>query len=242
MEKQILNLPARDLPIKPLTAEEIQESAKSRVTLIDKEFSDGFNFIKDHSKSVTFFGSARFKEDNKYYKQTRSLAGRIVKELGYSVLTGGGPGIMEAANRGAFEAGGKSLGLTIEIPEGQVTNPYLTEHLDFYYFFSRKVSMSFSAEAYIFCPGGFGTMDELFEILTLVQTHKIKNVPIILLGSDFWMKWNDFMIENSMNLGLVDKADMNLYTITDSEEDIIEIIKSVPVKNGEKFHYPLAEA
>ena len=241
MEKQILNLPARDLPIKPLTAEEIQESAKQRVSLIDKEFSDGFNFIKDFPKSVTFFGSARLKEDNIYYKKAQSISDRIAKELGYSVFTGGGPGIMEAANRGAHDAGADSLGLTIQIPEGQVTNPYINKHHEFYYFFSRKVCLSFSAEAFLFFPGGFGTLDELFEILTLVQTHKIARVPVILVGREFWTALNDFIINNSLKLGLVDQSDINLYTITDSEEDILEIIKTVPVVNGVRFSPPVIQ-
>jgi len=116
----------------------------------------------------------------------------VVKELSYPIFTGGGPGIMEGANRGALEAGGKSFGLTIELPHEQSTNPYLTKHLDFYYFFSRKVCMTFSAEAFIFFPGGVGTLDEFFEILTLVQTGKIEKLPIVLVGVEFWSKLDEF--------------------------------------------------
>ncbi len=235
--KQILNIPAKYLPIIPLTTKEIHEAAKARVSLIAKEFSKGFNFLSKYPQSVTFFGGSRFTEDSHYYTQARSLASRIVKDLHYSVYTGGGPGIMEAANRGAFEAGGESLGLTIEIPTHQATNPYLTDHLDLYYFFSRKVCMSFSAEAYLFFPGGIGTLDEFFEILTLVQTHKIERMPIILVGSDFWNGVDIFIKKELLERKTIDTEDTELYTISDNEDKIIELIRNAPVRNGLKFSY-----
>lgn len=220
-----------------LTKEEILEAAKSRVSLITKEFQDGFNFISNYPKSVTIFGSTRVDENNKYYKQAQSIAGKIVKDLGYAIFTGGGPGIMEAANRGAFEAKGNSLGLGIKLPYEQELNPYLTARSNFYYFFSRKVCLSFSAEAYIFLPGGFGTLDEFFEILTLVQTKKIEKVPIVLLGSDFWSKFDEIIKKEMINREFVDEEDTWLYVITDDEEDIIDIIKRAPIKNGIKFNH-----
>ncbi|MEI6843069.1 MAG: TIGR00730 family Rossman fold protein [bacterium] len=241
MSKKIVNLPAKHLNIKPLTREEMHNAAHERVALITKEFMDGFEFIRHYPKSVTFFGGARFTEDNPYYIKARSLSERIAKDLGYSVFTGGGPGIMEAANRGAFESGGQSLGLTIELPEEQATNPYLNRHLGFYYFFSRKVCMSFSAEAYIFLPGGFGTMDEFFEIITLIQTHKIERVPMILVGSDFWNKIDELFRAEFVSRKMVDADDLNLYTICDSEDEIIEIIKNSPVRNGLKFEGPIVK-
>jgi uncharacterized protein (TIGR00730 family) len=142
---------------------------------------------------------------------------------------------MEGANRGAFEAGGESIGLTIELPNHQVQNAYLTHNLDFYYFFSRKVCLSFSAEAYIFFPGGYGTLDEFFEIITLIQTGKIIKMPIILVGSDFWNRIDDLIKNTLFKLGTVDKNDLTLYKISDNEDEIIEIIRKTPVRETVKF-------
>jgi uncharacterized protein (TIGR00730 family) len=220
---------------KPMTLLEISESAQKRVALISEEFSDGFDFINNYPRSVTFFGSARTKEDSPYYTKARELAGRIVKELHYSVLTGGGPGIMEAANRGAFEAGGNSLGLTIELPREQIANKYLTDSEDFHYFFSRKVCLSFSAEAYLFFPGGFGTLDEFLEILTLVQTAKIPRAPIILVGKDYWEPLQNFFKEVLLEHKTVDDEEMYFYTITDDDDLILKLIKEAPVRFGLKY-------
>ncbi|MBA3732760.1 TIGR00730 family Rossman fold protein [Patescibacteria group bacterium] len=236
-KKIILNIPDKHLPIKPLTKQELHDTAVDRVSLIAKEFTNGFNFLRDYPKSVTIFGGSRVNESDPNYIKARSLTSRIARELKYSVFTGGGPGIMEAANRGAFEAGGKSLGLTIELSKHQVQNQYLTNHLNFYYFFSRKVCMSFSAEAYIFFPGGFGTLDEFFEIVTLVQTSKIEKVPIILVGSEFWNSLDEFMKKEMLNRGTIDNYDLSLYRISDDEDEIIEIIKSAPFRNGIKFNH-----
>lgn len=225
----------KDRKYRLLTKQEIHETARERVHLIAKEFTDGFEFISRYPKSVTVFGGLHVAEDSPYYVKARSLAYKIVNELKYAVFTGGGPGIMEAANRGAFEAGGESLGLSIEIEPKQEQNPYLTDSIDFFYFFSRKVSMSFSAEAYIFFPGGFGTMDEFFEILTLVQTGKIEKVPIILVGSDFWNALNVVIKNEMLAKGTISDADMNLYKITDDEDEVVEIIREAPIRNGVKF-------
>ena len=220
---------------KPLTLLEISEAAKKRVALISKEFTSGFDFVKNYPRSVTFFGSTRTKENEYYYEKARTLAGKIVKELHYSVTTGGGPGIMEAANRGAYEAGGNSLGLTIDLPHEQLTNKYLTDREDFHYFFSRKVCLSFSAEAYIFFPGGFGTLDEFLEILTLVQTNKIPKAPIILVGAQFWNPAEQFFREVLIKDKMITEEDLSLYTITDDEDEILKIIKSAPVRIGLKY-------
>lgn len=220
---------------KPVTLFEISEAAQKRVSFIAKEFTSGFEFVKNYPRSVTFFGSARIKEDEHYYKKARELAGRVVKELRYSVTTGGGPGTMEAANRGAFEAGGNSLGLTIDLPEEQITNRYLTDKEDFHYFFSRKVCLSFSAEAYIFFPGGFGTLDEFLEILTLVQTRKIPKAPIILVGESFWKPLEQFFKEVLIKNGAIEEKDLSLYTITEDEEEILKIIKDAPIRLGLKY-------
>ena len=220
----------------PLTLNEITEALQKRVNFISEEFKNGFEFVKNYPRSVTFFGSARTKEDELYYQKARSLAGRIVSELHYSVMTGGGPGIMEAANRGDFEAGGNSLGLTIELPQEQKDNPYLTDKEDFHYFFSRKVCLSFSAEAYIFFPGGFGTLDEFIEILTLVQTNKIPKAPIILIGDFFWQPLENFFKEVLVKAKTIAPEDTLLYTITEDEDQILDIIKKAPVRLGLRYN------
>lgn len=217
--------------VNKFTLGDIDEIINKRIETIDNEFREGFNFIKTHNKSVTFFGSARTPESDFDYINARDLAKRIVKELDYAVVTGGSVGIMEAANRGAFEAGGESLGMNIKLPHEQNTNPFLTASMDFQYFFSRKVCLSFSAEAYIYFPGGYGTLDELFEILTLVQTGKIDRVPIILVGAYFWNNLDRFIKENLLLNQKIDKADLDLYKITDNEDEIIEIIKNAPVRS-----------
>ena len=224
-----------DNNIKPITLLEISEAAKKRVALISQEFINGFEFVKNYPRSVTFFGSARTKEDEPYYEKAKNLAGLIAKELHYSVTTGGGPGIMAAANKGAFEAGGNSLGLTIELPKEQRANQYLTDSENFHYFFSRKVCLSFSAEAYVFFPGGFGTLDEFLEILTLIQTNKIPKAPMILVGVDFWTPFEQFFKEVLLENKMIEKDDLSLYTITDDENDIIKIIKEAPIRLGLKY-------
>ncbi len=235
MPKKVINVPDKDAGIRPLTRKELHDTASDRVSLIAKEFTNGFNFLRHYPKSVTIFGGAHFKETDETYIQARSLASRIVTDLKYAIFTGGGPGVMEGANRGAFESGGQSLGLTIELAHHQIKNPYLTKNIDFYYFFSRKVSLSFSAEAYIFFAGGFGTFDEFFEILTLVQTQKIEKVPIILVGSDFWNPLHELMKKEMLSRGTVEEVDLTLYTITDDENHIIDIIRNAPIHNGIKF-------
>ena len=214
----------------PLTKEEIQRDIRERVSRIDKEFTEAFEFIGRFPRSVTFFGSSRFTEESEHYIKARALAGKIVKELGYTVLTGGSAGIMEAANRGAFEAGGESVGLNIRLPKHQKSNLYTTAQVEFDFFFVRKVALSFAAETYLFFPGGFGTLDEFFELVTLIQTHKIRRVPIFLVGRDFWEPLNGFLRENMLLLHhAVDEKDLNLFTITDSDEEVMAAIRSVPV-------------
>jgi len=215
-----------------LSRVEMQKLALKRVAEISREFTEGFDFLADYSKSVTFFGANQFREDNPHYADARKLASHIVEKLGYSVFSGGGPGIMEAANRGAFEAGGNSLGLLIKLPDGQITNKYITKSFASYYFFVRKVLLSFSAEAFIFFPGGFGTLDEFFEILTLVQTKKMVDIPIICVGSEYWNKLRKFMEEEQLSRGAIITEDLDLFHIVDDHDKIIEIIEKVPVHSG----------
>lgn len=220
---------------KPLTLLEVAEAVQKRVLLISKEFSEGFQFLLDYPRSVTFFGSTRLASDSEYYKKAERLAERIAQELHYSIMTGGGPGIMEAANKGAYHAGGNSLGLTIELPNVQETNKFLTGQVDFHYFFSRKVCLSYSAEAYLFFPGGFGTLDEFTEILTLVQTGRIPKAPIILVGEEYWKPMIEFFKNRLLAEGMIDAEHMNLFTLTDDEDKIIEIIKNAPVQLGVRY-------
>ena len=229
-KKKVLNLPSVKLPIQPLTVEEIDHDIKRRISHITKEFSLGFDFIKSYSKSVTFFGSARLKASDPYYQKAVRLAMKLADE-GYAVLTGGGPGVMEAANLGALKAKGDSLGLTIRLPQEQVTNPYVSDFQEFHYFFTRKVCLTFSAEAYVYFPGGYGTLDEFFEILPLVQTHKIEKVPIVLVGRKVWRPMHSF-INNYVyqRFKAIDKKDMKLYHMLDDENNIVEIIKQSPVR------------
>lgn len=229
--KKVINIPDAKVEKTPFTLEILEKEAKRRGARINKEFLNAFTFIKKTDRSVTFFGSARSEQSNKHYKQARNLAEKVVKELGYSVVTGGGPGIMEAGNRGAKEAGGISIGFNIILPFEQIKNEYVTESLDFYYFFSRKVALYFSAEAYVFFPGGFGTLDELFELLTLVQTQKISKVPVIMIGKDFWDPLNTFIRKQLYNAHKsIDLKDMDLYTITDDLDKAIDIIRRAPIR------------
>jgi uncharacterized protein (TIGR00730 family) len=203
-----------------------------RVFRIMSEFVSGFELLRNHGLAVTFWGSARIEPGNPYYKAAEELAAKLAKK-GFSVISGGGPGIMEASNVGAFKVGGKSVGLNIQLPFEQKLNPYVTETLSFDFFFSRKVMLTFASEAYIYFPGGFGTLDELFEILTLVQTKKIAPIPIVLIGSDFWnplLTW--FEKELLKKHKVISKEDLDLYKVFDSIEEAYKyILKNVDCKN-----------
>jgi uncharacterized protein (TIGR00730 family) len=199
---------------------------------ITHELRSGFNFIHRFPKSVSIFGSSLTPFDAPDYKKATELAERIVRELGYTILTGGGPGIMEAANKGAYNArkNGHSAGLSISLPHENSTNLYASEAMKFSYFFTRKALLTFAAETFIFFPGGYGTFDELFSILTLVQTGKIPRVPIILVDSQFWNPLDSFL--RTTMLGKyknIDTKDLELYEIVDSFDLIIERIRRAPV-------------
>lgn len=197
-----------------------------RIRQINKEFKQAFKLLKEEKNTVTFFGSARLQPENLYYKQARELADKIVQETGASIITGGGPGIMEAANRGAADEHGVSIGMTIELPQEQVTNEYVNRSVDFYYFFSRKVALSFAARAYVYFPGGFGTLDEFFEIITLKQTKRIKPIPVILVGSDFWKPLDSYIKKQlTETYKTIDPDDRDLYIITDDNDAVVDMIK-----------------
>lgn len=199
--------------------------ANWRVFRIMAEFISGFEFLSALRKEVTFFGSARFTEDNKWYKEAQKL-GRMLAEHGFTMITGGGPGIMEAGNRGAYEGGGESVGLDIELPMEQRRNAYVKRGVGFHYFFTRKVMMSASAQAYLFFPGGFGTLDEFFEIVTLLQTEKMESVPVVCVGKDYWGPLTDWMRTTLVSqLRTISPEDMELFTIVDTAEEAFALIK-----------------
>jgi uncharacterized protein (TIGR00730 family) len=187
------------------------------------EFIRGFESLDFPGPSVTVFGSARFKEGHPLYAQARQLGTRLAQE-GFSVMTGGGPGLMEAANRGAQEGGGHSVGCTILLPHEE-PNPYLDRHAQFDHFFVRKVMLIKYSSAFVIMPGGFGTMDEFFEILTLIQTGKVERFPVIALGADFWDEWEDFVAKRLVHMGTVSPGDLSLVTVTNSVEETIDAIK-----------------
>lgn len=202
-----------------------------RIFRIMSEFVEGFQFLSKTSKEITIFGSARLPATNKWYVEAQSL-GRLLAEGGFTVVTGGGPGIMEAANKGAYEAGGESVGLNIQLPKEQRVNPYVKTSHAFYYFFTRKVILAASAQAYVYFPGGFGTMDELFEILTLIQTRKSECVPVVLVGKAYWGELDSFIQKTLYSeFGTIDREDMSLYHVVDSAEEAYEIIKATKERN-----------
>ncbi len=227
-QRKKLNVPASKLP----TFEgptDFRASLHWKVFRVMAEMVDGWQFLADFKKTVSFFGSARFSEDNKWYKAAQEL-GKLCAEHGYGVVTGGGPGIMEGGNRGAYEAEGISIGLNIKLPFEQRINPYVNRDISFHYFFTRKTMLSFAAQAYVYFPGGFGTLDELFELITLIQTKKIEaHVPVIMLGKEFWSPLNDFIKTQLLEkFESIDEEDMKIYQIVDTPQEALEIILKTP--------------
>jgi uncharacterized protein (TIGR00730 family) len=194
-----------------------------RVFRIMAEFVEGFEDLAHIQPAVAVFGSARTKTGHQYYKLTRKLAGELTRE-GFTVVTGGGPGLMEAANRGAGEAGGRSVGLNIDLPREQTPNPYATLSMNFRYFFCRKVMFVKYASGFVIMPGGFGTMDELFESLTLAQTHRIKPFPIVLMGRSYWQGLVRWLKSTMLAGGCISPDDLDLFTVTDSVDVAVQKI------------------
>jgi len=188
------------------------------------DFVKGFDELGELGPTVTIFGSARTKEDEFYYKEAQKLASMLA-EQGYNVMTGGGPGIMGAANRGAYEVGNvESIGLNIDLPFEQIANPYTTKELRFDYFFSRKVMLVKYSMAYVIFPGGFGTLDELFEALTLVQTRKVTGVKIFVIGTEFYQPLLDFIDAKLVTSGMIDREDLEMIQLTDDLECVVKDI------------------
>jgi len=196
-----------------------------RIFRIMAEFVDGFNFIEKFPKSVTFFGSARFDEQSDHFHDAQKLA-RLLAREGYAIVSGGGPGIMEAAKKGAVEGGGDSVGLNIQLAFEQRINPYVKKSMAFNYFFTRKVMLAYSANAFVFFPGGYGTLDEAFEMITLRQTHKINpKVPIILLGLDYCTPLTVWLRDNVMaKHKTINEDELKLWQLVDSPEAALQII------------------
>ncbi len=195
-----------------------------RIFRIMSEFVEGFQFLSEYKKEVTVFGSARLKSRNKWYKESRKL-GKLLAKSGYSVITGGGPGIMEAANRGAYEVDpNKSIGINIQLPAEQRVNKYVTHAKGFNYFFTRKVMLAASAQAYVFFPGGFGTCDEFFEMITLIQTEKAQPVPVCLMGADFWAPMLE-QVDRFIKEGTIAKADRKLFHVCETAEEAMKFVK-----------------
>ena len=194
-----------------------------RVFRIMSEFVDGFESLSGIGKAVTIFGSARTRPEDPYYKAAEETAKLLVQE-GFSVITGGGPGIMEAGNKGAYEAGGQTAGLNITLPHEQEGNRYQTISLDFHYFAVRKVMFVKYAEAFVCFPGGYGTLDEFFETITLIQTLKVEPFPIILYGTEYWSGLVEWM-EKKLVKKFIDEEDLSIFRVVDSPEDVVRIVK-----------------
>jgi hypothetical protein len=225
-EKKLICLPTPR--VERLMKDQVHhEVSPWRIFKIMAEFVSGYEFLKKYKKAVTFFGTARVTFHSDLYKQATHLAFRLSKD-GYAVMTGGGPGIMEAANKGAHDAGGVSVGVNIRLPFEQRTNRYVVESEAFKYFFVRKTMLAFASQVYIFFPGGYGTMDELFEMLTLVQTKKIDPTPIILVNKEFWtplLSWvKEYLYEKNK---AIDEEDMHLYYLADDDKDAYEYINKL---------------
>jgi uncharacterized protein (TIGR00730 family) len=204
-------------------ADEFTHTDPWRVFRIMGEFVEGFDELATLSRGIAIFGSARTKPDDPEYKAAQETAA-LLSAQGFAVITGGGPGIMEAANRGAFEAGGLSIGCNIELPFEQKPNAYQTLSLTFKYFFVRKMMFVKYSLAFIIFPGGFGTCDELFEALTLIQTRKIRNFPIVLFGSDYWKGMLDWFRAIVLPDGKISEHDMDMFHVTDSPAEVVEIV------------------
>ena len=197
-----------------------------RLFKILSEIVDGFETLNDIGPAVSVFGSARVKPGEPWYEKTMDLTKKL-SEAGFTVITGGGPGLMEAGNKGCFEAGGQSVGLHIHLPLEQKSNPYLNLRCDFRYFFVRKLMFIKYATAYIAMPGGYGTMDELFEALVLIQTKRIKTFPIVLMGTEYWGGLVDWLRNRMVADGYCNAKDLDLFLVTDSAEEALEHIRKL---------------
>ena len=211
-------------------SDEIRDSHKAL-----SDLWEGVSAFENIKNCVTVYGSARFKEGHVYYELARSMA-KVLAENGFIVMTGGGPGVMEAANRGAKEGGGTTLGCNIVLPFEQKLNPYIDKQVEFEFFFTRKVILRKNSVAYVLMPGGFGTMDEIFEVLTLIQTGKLPPRPVVCMGTAYWKHLGTFLRETMLKEGTISEKDIDLALVTDDTQEAVEYIKNniaspVPSKN-----------
>ena len=205
----------------------IDETSSWRIFKIIGEFVSGYEFLKNYPLSASIFGSSRRGFEDEIYKEAQKLGYKLAT-AGFAVITGGGPGVMEAANRGAYNAGGKSVGINIQLPVEQKTNPYVKESIAVNHFFIRKLMLSFAAEVYIFFPGGFGTLDEFFELITLIQTKKSKPIPIILINREYWsplLGWIENQVYKKNNA--IDREDMDIYHLVDTADEAFRLIQNL---------------
>lgn len=223
--------PDTDIPNECMPRDILMQEAMVRLGEIDQEIQAGYNILRKYPRTVTIFGSARMLPDDKFYQQARDLSA-LLSHKGYTIISGGGFGIMSAANQGAHEAiqsgaaqaGGESIGFNIKLPHEQTLNSYVTESYEFSHFAPRKIVMTLFANAYIFFPGGFGTLDELSEILTLIQTGKTAKAPVLLVGSEFWSTFDRFVAESLLDRGYITDDDRQLYHITDDIEEVARLV------------------
>jgi uncharacterized protein (TIGR00730 family) len=194
------------------------------------EFVEGFEVLSQIGKAVSIFGSSRTKADAKYYKLAEETAYLLAKE-GYAIITGSGPGIMEASNKGAKRAGGHSIGLNIQIPTEQRPNKYVETLLDFHYFFVRKVMFVKYAKAFVIMPGGYGTLDEFTEAINLIQTERIDKFPVVLFGSEYWKGMLDWLRDKVLKNGCITKEELNIFTVVDNPKEVVAVIKKFYAKS-----------
>ncbi len=205
----------------------VEETSSWRIFKIIGEFVSGYEFLKNYPLAASIFGSARRGFEDEIYKEAQKLGYKLAK-AGFAVITGGGPGVMEAANRGAYNAGGKSVGINIQLPVEQKANPYVRESIAVNHFFIRKLMLSFASEVYIFFPGGFGTLDEFFELITLIQTKKSKPIPIILINKEYWsplLGWIENQVYKKNNA--IDREDMYIYHLVDTADEAFQLIQNL---------------
>lgn len=223
---------------------QLEAADVERAKAYARDLEEGLKIVRTYPQGVTIFGSARLAQDNKYCKKAREL-GQLLAQNGHAVITGGGPGIMEAANHGACDYGGRSIGLNITLTHEQEPNPYLTDTLQFKYFFARKVMLAMSAKVYVMFPGGMGTLDELSEIILLMQEHKMPRMPVFLFGKSFWRPLTKFIESKMLPLGLVSKGDTKIYKPTDDVKEIVKAANKIghpPVKTNYYDGFSSAES
>lgn len=229
-------LPTEEEILKKLSIADLE-----RANAYAKDLTMGLQIVRSFPQGVTIFGSARLPQDNKYCKMAYELGGLLAKN-GHAVVTGGGPGIMEAASHGAYEIGGRTVGLNITLKHEQFPNPYLTDCITFEYFFARKVSLAMASKVFVFFPGGFGTMDEISEILCLMQESKMPKMPVFLIGKQYW-KTFDRIIKQMITLGLINEKDTDIFKITDDVKEVVKAANKIGhPKISENFYDGFREA